>query len=101
MKSALIKVTPGKKIRLRDINAADTGGYKGKDETLERLGQLQAQMRDLQEQLYAEDKRSLLLIFQAMDTGGKDGTVKSLLAGVNPAGVQVTSFKAPTWEELD
>lgn len=101
MKTGLVKVAPGKKIRLKNIDAGDTGGYKGKGETLERLGQLQEQLRELQERLYAEDKRSLLLVFQAMDTGGKDGAVKSLLTGINPAGVQVTSFKAPSTEELD
>ena len=101
MKTGLVKVAQGKKIRLKDINAGDTGSYNSKDEALERVGQLQEKLRELQERLYAEDKRSLLLIFQAMDTGGKDGAVKSLLTGINPAGVQVTSFKAPSTEELD
>ena len=101
MKTGLVKVAPGKKIRLKNIDAGDTGSYKSKDESLERVGQLQEKLRELQERLYAEDKRSLLLIFQAMDTGGKDGAVKSLLTGINPAGVQVTSFKAPSSEELD
>src|SRR5688572_6042414 len=101
MKTGLVTVTPGKQIHLKNIDADDTGAYKSKEETLERLGQLQENLRELQERLYAEDKRSLLLVFQAMDTGGKDGAVKSLLTGVNPAGVQVTSFKAPSSEELD
>ena len=101
MKTGLIKVEPGTKVRLRAIDPGDTGSYRDKDQTLERVGQLQEKLHELQERLYAEDKRSLLLIFQAMDTGGKDGAVKSLLTGANPAGVQVTSFKAPTWEELD
>ncbi len=92
---------PGKKIRLKNMDASDSGGYKVKEESLARLGELQEKLRELQDRLYAEDKRSLLLIFQAMDTGGKDGAVKSLLTGINPAGVHVTSFKAPSSEELD
>lgn len=101
MKTGLIKVAPDQKIRLKKINADDAGAYKQKEDSLEDLGQLQQKLGDLQERLYAEDRRSLLIIFQAMDTGGKDGAAKNLLAEVNPAGVQVTSFKAPTWEELD
>ena len=100
-KPALIEVKPGEKVRLQKIAANDTGDYKNKEESFERLAELQKRLGELQERLYAEDKRSLLLIFQAMDTGGKDGAVKSLLTGINPVGVQVTPFKAPTWEELD
>ena len=65
-----------------------------------RLLVLRQRLCVLQEMLYAEHKRSLLIVFQALDTGGKDGAVKNLLTGVNPAGVQVTSFKAPSEEEL-
>lgn len=101
MKTGLVKVAPGKKVRLKNIDPGDTGHYKSKEESLERLGQLQEKLRELQERLNGEHKRSLLLVFQAMDTGGKDGAVKSLLTGINPAGVQVTSFKAPSEEELD
>jgi PPK2 family polyphosphate:nucleotide phosphotransferase len=100
-KTALIQVKPGEKVRLPKIAADNTGDYKGKEESFERLAALQARLGELQERLYAEDKRSLLLVFQAMDTGGKDGAVKSLLTGINPVGVQVTSFKAPSQEELD
>ncbi len=101
MKTGLIKVEADQKIRLREIDADDIGPLEGKEAALECLGNLQEKLRDLQARLYAENKRSVLLIFQAMDTGGKDGAVKSLLTGVNPAGVQVTSFKAPSAEELD
>ncbi|HEY0075931.1 MAG TPA: polyphosphate kinase 2 family protein [Abditibacteriaceae bacterium] len=100
-KTALLQVKPGEKVRLAKIAADDTGDYKGKEESFERLAALQARLGELQERLYAEDKRSVLLVFQAMDTGGKDGAVKSLLTGINPVGVQVTSFKAPSQEELD
>ncbi|HEX8236630.1 MAG TPA: polyphosphate kinase 2 family protein [Abditibacteriaceae bacterium] len=100
MKSSLVTVRPGTKIRLRDIDPDATGGYSSKDETLERLGALRERLSALQEALYAEDKRSLLIVLQAMDTGGKDGALKSIMTGVNPAGVQVTSFKAPSTDEL-
>jgi PPK2 family polyphosphate:nucleotide phosphotransferase len=100
-KTALIQVKPGEKVRLAKIAADNTGDYKGKEESFERLAALQARLGELQERLYAEDKRSVLLVLQAMDTGGKDGAVKSLLTGINPVGVQVTSFKAPSQEELD
>jgi PPK2 family polyphosphate:nucleotide phosphotransferase len=99
-KTALVTAHPGKLIRLRDIDPDDTGTYRSKDEAAERLGELRDRLGDLKEALYAEDKRSLLLIFQAMDTGGKDGAVKNLLTGIDPAGIQITSFKAPTATEL-
>ena len=100
-KTSLIRVAPNSKIKLRDIDTRASGDYQNKEETFERLAKLQARFAELQEVLYAENKRGVLLIFQAMDTGGKDGAVKSLMLGVNPAGVHVTSFKAPTHEELD
>jgi polyphosphate kinase 2 (PPK2 family) len=101
MKTALVKVQTGEKIRLKNIDASATGDYGSKEETLERLQSLQRRMAQLQEALYAEDRRSLLVVFQATDTGGKDGALKSVMAGVNPAGVQVTSFKTPTSQELE
>ncbi len=101
MKTSLVTAVPGKKIRLCDIDADETGGYKSKEETLPRLEKLRERLAELQEKLYAEDRQSLLIVLQAMDTGGKDGALKSLLTGINPAGVQVTSFKAPSLEELD
>jgi PPK2 family polyphosphate:nucleotide phosphotransferase len=100
MKSSLVKVRPGTKIRLRDIDPDNTGGYASKDETLQCLDKLRERLSTLQEALYAEDQRSLLIVLQAMDTGGKDGALKSIMTGINPAGVQVTSFKAPSSEEL-
>jgi PPK2 family polyphosphate:nucleotide phosphotransferase len=99
MKSTIIVPKPGQKIRLKDIDANATGDWQ-KEETPPVLAGLNKRLFDLQEALYAERKRSLLLVFQAMDTGGKDGALKSLLSGINPAGVRVASFKAPTAEEL-
>ena len=62
---------------------------------------LRQRLCELQELLYAEHKHSILLVFQAMDTGGKDGLIENLLTGINPAGVQVANFKAPSTEELN
>jgi PPK2 family polyphosphate:nucleotide phosphotransferase len=76
-------------------------GAPGKKKSKEQLGELIDEMRDLQRMLYAHDKYALLLVFQAMDAAGKDGTIRAVMSGVNPAGVQVFSFKVPTPEELD
>jgi PPK2 family polyphosphate:nucleotide phosphotransferase len=77
-------------------------GKKDRDEKLdEELEELQKDMRKLQDQLYAADNHSILLVFQAMDAAGKDGTVRAVMSGVNPAGCQVYSFKQPSPEELD
>jgi PPK2 family polyphosphate:nucleotide phosphotransferase len=72
-----------------------------KKECRKLLKDLIDELEDLQRMLYAQDKYALLLIFQAMDAAGKDGTIRAVMTGVNPAGVQVFSFKAPTPEELD
>jgi PPK2 family polyphosphate:nucleotide phosphotransferase len=74
---------------------------KQKDEHREALEEMTVRMRDLQQRLYADDCYSLLLVFQAMDAAGKDGTIRAVMTGVNPAGCQVFSFKQPSAEELD
>lgn len=99
-KTNLVTVKPGHKVRLKDIDADATGDYKSKDEPQARLQELLQQRDDLQERLYAESKQSLLLVFQALDTGGKDGATKRLLEGMNPAGIRVSAFKAPSSTEL-
>lgn len=99
-KTNIITVKPGHKIRLKDVDANDKGAYKTKDDTRERLDVLLKRRDELQQKLYGEAKQSLLIVFQAMDTGGKDGATKRLLEGLNPAGIVVTSFKAPTPIEL-
>ena len=77
---------------------ADTDGKKALKAALaERV----AQISDLQRKLYADDRFALLLVFQAMDAAGKDGTIRAVMSGVNPAGCQVSSFKAPSDEELE
>ena len=97
MKSTLVKADG--KTKLKDIDTrAKSVDDKEEGQALSAL--LRVRLRDLQERLYAENKRSLLLVFQAMDTGGKDGAIRKLLTGIDPAGVRVTSFKAPSVEEL-
>jgi PPK2 family polyphosphate:nucleotide phosphotransferase len=100
MKSPVVTVSPGHKIKLSKIDSDNTGGC-GKEEALQRFCEFREKICKLQEILYAERRRSLLLVFQAMDTGGKDGAINDLCAGLNPAGLQVRSFKAPSSEELD
>ena len=95
MKSATIKVRSGDKIRLSKIDPNDTGKMI-KEEACARLVELREKIDLLQEKLYAEHERSLLILFQALDTGGKNGAVKSLCFGLNPAGLEIASFKAPT-----
>ncbi|MGI4832142.1 MAG: polyphosphate kinase 2 family protein [Janthinobacterium lividum] len=91
-------VRPGQPLRLADIDPAPTVQHKKK--LKKRTHELHQQLSDYQEKLYAEHRRSLLLVFQAIDTGGKDGTIRVLLTGVNPAGVEVAAFKRPSEEEL-
>ena len=100
MKSTAVKARPGDKIRLSKIDPGDTGGMS-KEEACTRFVDLREEVSLLQEKLFAEHERSLLILFQAMDTGGKDGALKALCFGVNPAGLEVASFKAPTQVELD
>jgi len=95
-------VKPGEKVRLETVDPDDRGKLKGKKEKGEaELAALRLELDRLQEVLYAERKHKLLVVLQAMDTAGKDGTIRSVFEGVNPQGVQVASFKAPTPVELD
>ena len=90
---------PGETVKLKDYNPGDRGHYD-KVTARAEVDRLQKQMRELQERLFAEKKQSLLIVFQAMDAGGKDSTIKKVFEGINPQGVRVHSFKAPTEEEL-
>jgi PPK2 family polyphosphate:nucleotide phosphotransferase len=95
-------VAPGSKVRLRDWDPSDTSGEPGgKQEASASLGALTQKLDALQEALYAEHRRKVLVILQAMDTAGKDGTIRRVFEGVNPQGVRVASFKEPTPPELD
>lgn len=94
-------VKPNSKLDLSKIDTAYTANLKSKDEAKELLQKNIKIMRELQSKLYAQDRYSLLLVFQAMDAAGKDGTIKHVMSGVNPQGTQVYSFKQPSAQELD
>jgi len=89
------------KLKISEFNTDDTDEFKSKNEAAEILEKNIKKMSELQDKLYAQDKFSLLLIFQAMDAAGKDGTIKHVMNGLNPQGTQVYSFKQPSAEELD
>jgi len=93
-------VLPGTRVRLRDHDPDETGGIKSKEKAAKLLEQSTRRLAGLQQKLYAEGKRALLVVLQAMDAGGKDGTIRNVMSGANPQGCRVTSFKAPTAEEL-
>ena len=96
------RITDGRKFRLKDHDPGDTAHLKeGKKTAREFLAAGVRKLADLQDKLFAQDRWSVLLIFQAMDAAGKDGTIKHVMSGVNPQGCQVYSFKAPSAEELD
>ncbi|HEY7513525.1 MAG TPA: polyphosphate kinase 2 family protein [Vicinamibacteria bacterium] len=95
------RVTNGKKFRLKDVDPGDSGGIKSKEAAVELLRGGVERLAELQDRLYAQDRWALLLVFQAMDAAGKDGTIKHVMSGVNPQGCQVYSFKSPSSEELD
>lgn len=93
------KVKPGRRVRVDAMDPDSTGAFKKKDEAVAETESLIRKLDSFQEKLYAENKRSLLIILQAVDTGGKDGTIRHVMKGINPQGCLVTSFKAPTPEE--
>jgi PPK2 family polyphosphate:nucleotide phosphotransferase len=97
------RVTDGKDFRLKDFDPGDTLdlGSQDKPQAKEALVMGVEALAQLQDMLYAQDSWALLLIFQAMDAAGKDGTIKHVMSGINPQGCEVTSFKAPSPEDLD
>jgi PPK2 family polyphosphate:nucleotide phosphotransferase len=95
-----LSVLPGKKIRLADVDADDTGGIRKKKHAEAELAENIAVLADLGYRLYAENRCSLLLVLQGMDTAGKDGTIRHVMRGFNPQSCQVTSFKQPGVDEL-
>jgi PPK2 family polyphosphate:nucleotide phosphotransferase len=94
-----LRVTGGGPAVLAAIDPGDTHGIK-KGRARSRLEAISEELKELQERLWAERKRSVLVVLQGMDTSGKDGTVEHVMGGLNPQGVRVQSFKAPTPEEL-
>jgi PPK2 family polyphosphate:nucleotide phosphotransferase len=95
------RIAENKKFRLADIDPADTWKLKSKEHAEEWLEKGVARLSDLQDRLYAQNQWAVLLIFQAMDAAGKDGTIKHVMSGVNPQGCDVASFKTPSAEELN
>ena len=95
------RVEPGSRIDLNKWNPADAAAFDGdKEAGKEATKKLNKRLESLQELLYAEGKHKILIVLQAMDTGGKDGAIRHVFDGVNPQGVKVASFKRPTPEEL-
>jgi PPK2 family polyphosphate:nucleotide phosphotransferase len=93
---------PGKKIDLKkDYNPGFTGKWMDKDEAEETLAEGVKRLAELQDKLYAQDNYAVLMILQALDAAGKDGTIRHVMSGVNPQGVNVHSFKVPSGEEMD
>ncbi len=96
-----LRVTPGASVDLRRWATDDRLGLEDKPAGRRITSTRGAELRDLQSRLWAEDRRSVLLVLQGMDTAGKDGTIRRVFASVNPQGVSVASFKKPTEHELD
>lgn len=94
-------VPPGKRIRLKHYDPAFTSHFESEEEAGEKLSKDIVKLAKYQDMLYAQSTYALLVIFQGMDTAGKDGTIRHVMSGVNPQGVQVHSFKAPSPQELN
>ncbi len=99
--SSTLLVKPGTKLKLADIDPEATPGCANKEEGQARLEKNINRLSVLQYLLYAEGQRSVLAVLQGIDAGGKDGTIRKVMSGLNPQGVVVTSFKAPAGEEKD
>ena len=95
-------VEPGKKVKLSEWDPNDTSEFKGgKEQARVEIEQLNRRLEELQEVLFAGHRHRVLIVLQAMDTGGKDGVIRHVFEGVNPSGTRVASFKVPSEEELD
>jgi PPK2 family polyphosphate:nucleotide phosphotransferase len=95
------RVEPGARASLATRDPDETEHYKTKKDVARELEKQLRRIQDLQERLYAENERGLLIVLQALDTGGKDGTIKHVFSGVNPQGCRVSSFKIPSAEEAN
>lgn len=96
-----ITFKPGSSIKLADIDPRQVEGEWTKESAAERIAANTERSRELAYRLYAEDRRALLLVLQGMDTSGKDGTIRTVMTGINPQSFYITSFKQPSSEELD
>ena len=94
------RIKPGSKVNLPKIDAAYHGSYENEEAAQEELKKYSQRLTELQAMMYAENKHALLIVLQAMDAGGKDGTIHHVMAAMNPQGCTVASFKVPTAEEL-
>jgi PPK2 family polyphosphate:nucleotide phosphotransferase len=92
-------VEPGSKVRLRDVDPSYTGKHENEDDAKDAIAKDRERLSDLQYRLYAENRRSLLVVLQALDAGGKDGTVRHVFGALNPQGATAHSFKVPTAQE--
>lgn len=101
MKTEKFCIAEGSKVNLKDHPTDATLNYTDKKEAVEDLKKNVARLRELQDVLYADNRSSLLIVFQAMDAAGKDGAIEHVMSGVNPQGCHVVSFKQPSSEELD
>jgi PPK2 family polyphosphate:nucleotide phosphotransferase len=95
------RAKPAEHLSLADVDPDESEHYRKKKDVLKELEAQRRRIRDLQERLYAENQQGLLVVLQAMDTGGKDGTIKHVFGGVNPQGCRISSFKAPSAEEAN
>src|SRR3569623_2096788 len=96
-----LRIEPSQPVRLRDIDPKDTSPHKNKTSAEAKTQRYAERLRELQYQLYAEGRRGLLICLQAMDTGGKDGTIRHVLGYMNPLGCRVHTFKVPSVEECE
>ena len=95
------RIEPGERVSLVAIDPDETEHYRKKKEVAKELEKQRRRIQGLQTRLFAENERGLLIVLQAMDTGGKDGTIKHVFSGVNPQGCRVSSFKSPSAEEAN
>src|SRR5262245_55571806 len=96
-----LRVPTGSRFRLASVDPDSTPGARDRQQVEARLQQNVAKLADFQYRMYAENRRAVLIVLQAMDAGGKDGTIRHVMAGLNPQGCSVASFKRPSDEELD
>jgi PPK2 family polyphosphate:nucleotide phosphotransferase len=97
----IFRIKEGRPLDLKKTPTEYEGRYDQKEDAEERMAENIDRMEELQARLYAEDRRSILVIFQAMDTAGKDGVIKHVMSGLNPQGTRVHSFKRPSAEEIN